>query len=46
MATPYSASRTAVRTVQTPLDEHTVRLIRHARAQRRRRRAQRVLTRA
>jgi len=46
MTTPYSASRTAVRVVQPPFDEHTVRVIRQARAERRRRRAQRVLTRA
>jgi hypothetical protein len=46
MTTPYSASRTAVRSVQPPLDEHAVRLIRHVRAHRRRRLAQRVLTRA
>ena len=45
MTTPYSASRTAVRAVQPPFDEHTARVIRHARAVRRRRRAQRVLTR-
>jgi uncharacterized protein YjiS (DUF1127 family) len=46
MTTPYSASRTVVRAAQPPLDEHTMRLIRQARAQRRRRRSQRVLTRA
>jgi hypothetical protein len=46
MTTPYSASRTAVRHAQPPFDEHTARVLRYARAQRRRRRAQRVLTRA
>jgi hypothetical protein len=50
MTTPYSASPSAARavgrSVQPPLDEQTLRLIRHARAQRRRRRSQRVLTRA
>ena len=46
MTTPYSASRTVVRTVQPTWDEQTLRLIRHARVQRRRRLARRVLTRA
>ncbi len=41
-----SRPRTAVRTVAPPFDDDQLRLIRHARAQRRRRRAQRVLTRA
>jgi hypothetical protein len=45
--TPFSASPdTSVRALRQTLDEDTVRTLRYARIRRRRRRAQRVLTRA